>query len=243
MSLRRHQRAWEDLGRVDPFWAVLTSRENRHGRWDPAEFFASGDRQVAGIMDVAGQLGLPHSREAVLDFGCGLGRFAQPLARHFENYTGVDISAPMLTQAEQLNRDCTRCRFVLNTAEDLRIFGNESFDLVHSRYVLQHLPSRKFVVGYLRELVRVLRPGGLLVFQLPGRIGLLHQLQPRRRLYEVLRSVGVSERILLERLELTPMHMRFMPVAQVVRLMTKLGGTVVRIGRECDVDHVYFVAR
>ena len=39
-SLRRHQQDWEALGRVDPLWSVLTTKSRRHGRWDPAEFFA-----------------------------------------------------------------------------------------------------------------------------------------------------------------------------------------------------------
>jgi SAM-dependent methyltransferase len=99
------------------------------------------------------------------------------------------------------------------------------------------------VLEYLTELVRVLRPGGLLVFQLPGRISLLHQLQPRRRLYEVLRSIGVNERILLERLELSPMHMRFIPPGQVVRSLESFGAKVLRSDRHSDVDHTYFVTR
>ena len=242
-SLRSHQQDWEALGRVDPLWAVLTSPTRRHGRWDTAEFFATGTRDVAALMDTAQSLGLPKQWEKALDFGCGVGRLTRALAEHFGQCVGVDISAPMLAQAEELNQACDRCRFVLNTAEDLRDFQSASFDLVYTRYVLQHLPSGAMVRSYLDEFMRVLRPGGLLVFQLPNRIGLLHRLQPRRRLYALLRAVGFDERMLLERLELTPMRMGFMPEDAVTRLMSELGGKVVRVERQSAVEHTYFVAR
>lgn len=241
--LGRHRRSWEDLGRIDPFWAVLNSPSRRHGRWDPAEFFATGEREINSLMKVAEELGLPQQRKAALDFGCGLGRMARALAAHFESYTGVDVSEPMIAQAREWNRDCTRCQFILNTTGDLSVFGSGSIDLIYSRFVLQHLPSHALVQSYLRELIRILKPGGLLVFQLPSRIGLLHRLQPRRRLYALLRGLGVSERVLLGPLKLTPMVMRAIPEAEVARLVQTAGARLVRAEHPSDLDQVYFVTR
>jgi ubiquinone/menaquinone biosynthesis C-methylase UbiE len=242
-SLRRHQQDWEALGRVDPLWAVLTSPSRRHGRWDTAESFATGTRDIAALMETARTLGIPQRRDNALDFGCGVGRLTRALAGHFAQCVGVDISAPMLARAEELNRECERCRFVLNTSDDLSKFEPGSFDLVYSKYVLQHLPGRAVVRAYVSEFMRVLRPGGLLVFQLPSKIGLLHRLQPRRRLYALLRRLGFDERMLLERLELTPMRMGFMAEAAVTRMIAELGGTVVRVERLSPVEHTYFVSR
>ena len=45
---------------------------------------------------------------------------------------------------------------------DLAAFADESFDLVYSYAVFQHIPSRDVVMQYLREARRVLKPGGLL---------------------------------------------------------------------------------
>lgn len=241
MSLRRHRRAWEDLGRVDPFWAVLSSSTRRHGRWNPAEFFATGDADIAALMQSAEELDLPRRRRVVLDFGCGVGRLTRSLASRFEEYIGVDISEPMVAQAREWNRDCTRCRFILNTSGDLRTFDSASVDLIYSKYVLQHLHSKALVLAYLRDFVRILRPGGLLAFQLPSRIGLLHRIQPRHRLYTLLRSVGVSERFLLGRLELTPMQMRSMPEAEVTKFISSLGAMVVRIEHRSELDQIYYV--
>lgn len=243
MSLGQHRRAWEDLGRIDPLWAVLTSPTRRHGRWDPAEFFATGEREIAALMETANTLRLPHERKVVLDFGCGVGRLTRALASHFENYIGVDISEPMLAHAREWHADCTRCGFVLNVRDDLQILESASVDLIYTRYVLQHLPSKALVQSYLREFVRILSRNGLLVFQLPRRIGLLHRLQPRRRLYTLLRGVGIGERLLLERLGLSPMRMGTIPEPEVERFMTGLGARLLRVERSSDLDQVYFVTR
>lgn len=194
-------------------------------------------------MKSAEALGLPLQRTSALDFGCGVGRMARPLASHFESYTGVDISEPMIAQAREWSRDCTRCRFILNTTGDLRVFDSASVDLIYSRFVLQHLPSRVLVESYLRDFIRILKPGGLLVFQLPSRVGLLHRVQPRRRLYTLLRGLGVSERVLLGPLKLTPMAMRAMPETEVAGLVQTLGGRLVRAEHPSDLDQVYFVTR
>jgi ubiquinone/menaquinone biosynthesis C-methylase UbiE len=242
-SLRQHRQAWEDLGRVDPMWGVITWADKRHGRWDPAEFFATGEQDIAWLMSCAEQLALPRQRGLALDFGCGVGRLTRPLAAHFEHYVGVDISEPMLSQARMWNRDCTHCRFVLNTTGDLRAFESGSADLIYSKYVLQHLPSTSLIESYLREFIRILRRDGLLVFQLPSRIALLHRIQPRRRLYALLRSFGVSEHLLLGKLELMPMGMRAISEPKVRAFLTSLGARVVRADHLSDLDQVYFVTR
>jgi hypothetical protein len=81
------------------------------------------------------------------------------------------------------------------------------------------------------------------VFQLPSRIDLLHRLQPRRRLYGLLRGLGMSERVLLGPLKLTPMAMRAMPPGQVARLVETLGGRLLRAEHPSDLDQVYFATR
>ena len=43
----------------------------------------------------------------------------------------------MLAQAREWNRDCSRCRFILNTTGDLQPFESASVDLIYSRFVLQ----------------------------------------------------------------------------------------------------------
>lgn len=54
----------------------------------------------------------------------------------------------------------------LNTSAGLDAFADETFDFIYTAHVLQHMEPR-FARGYVREFVRVLRPGGVLVFQIP----------------------------------------------------------------------------
>jgi ubiquinone/menaquinone biosynthesis C-methylase UbiE len=88
---------------------------------------------------------------------------SQALAEHADQVVGVDVSPPMLEVASKMDAD-GRCVFVLNETSDLRAFETDSFDLVYSELVLQHLPAA-VIDGYLAEFVRVLRPGGVALLQ------------------------------------------------------------------------------
>jgi SAM-dependent methyltransferase len=168
MKLRSQQDQWDQLGRTDPLWAILTDPEKRNGGWDEAAFFATGQNEIAELMARAVALGLPACRRTALDFGCGVGRATQALTGYFDEVTGVDIAPAMLERARRYNRHGDRCRYVLNEQNHLRDFPAAAFDLVYSRITLQHLP-RRHIRSYLVEFMRVLRPGGLLAFQLPDR--------------------------------------------------------------------------
>jgi ubiquinone/menaquinone biosynthesis C-methylase UbiE len=241
-SLRSHQRDWEDLGRVDPLWAILTSAERRFGKWDRSEFFASGRTEASRLLLKAEELGLPERRRSALDFGCGVGRVTRALAEYFESCVGVDISEPMILQAREWHADCRNCEFVLNTEGDLRGFQNGSFDLVYCNIVLQHLPSRNLIASYISEFIRILARGGLLVFQLPHHLAWRNRIQPRRRAYHLLRALGASERYLLNSLKLSPMRMNFVPEPEVIRWVQAAGGRVVSVDRMTDVYRLYYVA-
>jgi ubiquinone/menaquinone biosynthesis C-methylase UbiE len=119
-------------------------------------------------MKIASSLSPSLQRRKALDFGCGVGRLTQPLACHFEEVTGVDISQSMIELAKRYNQSGERCRCYVNTAEDLGLFNDCEFDLVYSSLVLQHMAPR-YALGYIREFIRLLQPNGLLVFQMAGR--------------------------------------------------------------------------
>ena len=104
-------------------------------------------------------------RERALDFGCGVGRLSRPLAERFRECVALDISEGMVKLARELNEDRPNCRFLVNAAPDLGRLETESFDLVYSSLVLQHMPSVEVVEAYVSEFLRILRPEGLAVFQ------------------------------------------------------------------------------
>ena len=163
--LRESELVWERNARADPLWAVLAASDKKGRRWDPREFFKTGARDVADIFAYFEQRDARPRDGRALDFGCGVGRLTQALATYMARVDGVDVSATMIDLARDYDRT-GRCQFTVNTAPDLRIFADGSFDLVLSILVLQHIPP-PFDLAYLRELGRVVAPGGTLFFQAP----------------------------------------------------------------------------
>jgi DNA polymerase I-like protein with 3'-5' exonuclease and polymerase domains len=56
MDLKETQRHWDELGRKDPYWAVLTTPGKQGGGWEEGAFFATGRAQVAALVDEADSL-------------------------------------------------------------------------------------------------------------------------------------------------------------------------------------------
>jgi SAM-dependent methyltransferase len=125
----------------------------------------------------------------------------------------------MLANARRMNADVPNAEFVQNGGVTLASVADRSIDLVYSRIVLQHVSRRAAIRSYLREFARVLADGGLLCFQLPSHIPARHRLQPRPRLYGVLRRLGVPTDVLYQRLHLQPIRMRFLPAGEVRALL------------------------
>lgn len=166
MGLEKVRRDWTRLGSTEPLWAVCVDPDKRGGRWDDDDFLASGRAEIDPAVARLTGLGIHPGTGRVLDFGCGAGRLSNALAAHFDRVTGVDISRPMLEQARRLDRSGGRITFELNERPDLALFDDNAFDLVYTDLVLQHLPPR-LAEGYVREFVRVTRPGGALVIGVP----------------------------------------------------------------------------
>lgn len=60
-----------------------------------------------------------------------------------------------------------RCHYVVNDSNDLSLFGDATFDLIYSSLVLQHMKPA-YSQNYIKEFLRVLAPGGLIIFQIPS---------------------------------------------------------------------------
>ena len=99
----------------------------------------------------------------ILDCGVGTGAFSLALLDSIDqpaHVSGVDISTPMLTHAEQNLEN--RCPTLDLRWGDIRRlpFADDSFDTVIFAHVLEHLAEP---VDTLREMVRVLKPGAPLI--------------------------------------------------------------------------------
>lgn len=182
-DLARVRRTWDELAAGDDLFGVIYGFPFVRGQ-SAESFFASGEREIERTLRRARRRRLPRRREAALDFGCGAGRLTQALARRFERAVGVDVSPVMIEAAERLNRHGDRCEYVPNDEPSLARFADGSFDLVYSNLVLQHMPPH-LALGYVGELARVLRPGGLLVFTVPSERAPLPRLPRQAVLAEI----------------------------------------------------------
>ena len=95
----------------------------------------------------------------VLDLGCGRGGVAEVIWRDVRLAAGVDPDAASLSEHRALGMPVVR-----GLAEDLP-FANDSFDLVVSVWVLEHLADP---LGAFIEIRRVLRHGGHFIFLTPN---------------------------------------------------------------------------
>jgi SAM-dependent methyltransferase len=101
----------------------------------------------------------------VLDAGCGSGGIAVSFAEESELAVGLDIKNKFVEAGRRLARErgIDNARFVQGDGTSLP-FASESFDLVLSHSVIEHVRSAE---AYLAECQRVLRPGGILFLQTP----------------------------------------------------------------------------
>jgi SAM-dependent methyltransferase len=162
--------------------------------------------------------------DRAVDFGCGVGRLSQALARRFEKVIGIDVAESMIRQAIELNHFPERCQYIQNVTPDLSILPDACVDFVYSSITLQHLVPA-LAAGYIREFFRTVRPGGSVVFQLPCR--------PRSVVWHTIkRALPVAVPNLLWRLRTnSPEAMETYSIAEhrVVQLVEASGGAVLSI--------------
>ncbi len=155
-------RHWEQWGALDPYFAVVTKREfHSHAlEANKAHFFSSGKNDIDLALSYIEKLYGHVPRGRALDFGCGVGRLVIPLALHFDDVVGVDVSDSMLAEAA---RNCAALpNVVFEKSDDALSRVHGVFDLVHSYIVLQHIPTKRGL-RLTEKLLQFVRPGGVAV--------------------------------------------------------------------------------
>jgi len=139
---------------------------------------------VRNYSEAVGRVGLWKSETAffrrhlqpegrLLDLGCGAGRTTFGLYREgYRNILGADLSPVMIRQARQLAAR-RRMKIRFRVADACRLpFPSKSFDgCLFSFNGLMTIPRRASRVAALREIRRVLMPGGCFVFTTHERLG------------------------------------------------------------------------
>ncbi len=153
-------RAEEDAG----YYVAFGARDQ-----DDAAFFATATEIVNSLETELTRV--PESARAgwkALEIGCGPGRLMRPMSRHFAEIYGVDVSDAMIALAKEKLADIPSARVEATDGAHLTSFADGSIDFVYSYAVFQHIPTRDVVMQYMREIHRVLRPGGLARLQFNG---------------------------------------------------------------------------
>lgn len=145
------------------------------GRWTA--------RQVAHAL-------LLQRSDRVLELGCGVARVGRELAPLCGRWHGVDISENMLKIARMRTAHLTNVEFHRLSRTSLTMFPDNVFDKAYAVAVFIHL-DKEDVFLYLRELARVLRPGGILYFDAWN---LAHEVGWKRWLMEVEHWAGSDQR-------------------------------------------------
>jgi SAM-dependent methyltransferase len=166
MDLKQLGHNWNEFGRRDPFWAILSFPGKEGNKWDIDEFFRTGKEEIEGALEFVAAQGLRLNYGIALDFGCGAGRLTQALSQRFAKTYGVDIAPSMIKLANSYNRCPESCFYQVNEAPDLSQFANGQFDFIYSCRVLQHMKP-EFAFKYIAEFIRILAPGGIIVIQEP----------------------------------------------------------------------------
>jgi SAM-dependent methyltransferase len=103
----------------------------------------------------------PQAELAALDIGCGVGNYHPLLKLKFRALAGVDVSSACVGAARKRNADVDYQVYDGTTLP----YADGSFDLAFSICVIHHVPPA-YWSNFVREMRRVLRPGGLaLVFE------------------------------------------------------------------------------
>lgn len=160
------QEMWSEAARRDAFYYSADSRRN----WEEEDFFLSGASDAENFTtDFFEEMNFNPRGKKMLDIGCGLGRMTRAFASMFDEAYGVDFSEEMIEKARDLNMHIRNLTFSVNTGRDLSIYEDNTFDFCFSYFVFQHITSMQILASYIREIARVLKPGGLFKFQVRAR--------------------------------------------------------------------------
>ena len=167
---------WEEKARRNPLWAVMSVDEFAGADADPSSwtpeqlslFFEKG----RALFEIYLRPSLQRAQIApgsalVVEYGSGMGRILRAVSEAGYRCAGVDISETMVAHSRRL----------VPEVGDLHLLEPDAgvplpdacADYVYSYAVLQHIAQTSLVARAVREMCRILKPGGLLRLQFqPG---------------------------------------------------------------------------
>jgi SAM-dependent methyltransferase len=153
---------WDSRARSDAFHYIASWR----GNWDKSSFFESGEQDYLQL--VGPFLAVNHwepQGKTMLELGCGAGRLTRSFAQRFAKVVAVDVSPEMLSRAQSYLPDAANIVWFQGDGTDLAGVETDSMDFVFCYIVLHHMPQEAVAFAYVREMLRVVKSGGLFLFQ------------------------------------------------------------------------------
>lgn len=99
----------------------------------------------------------------LLDLGCGRGEWLGLLREHGYTATGIDSNSRMIAQCQEMGLSVQQA----DAFQHLRSLADESLGAITGFHIVEHLPM-PVLTSLLAEVVRVLKPGGLVIFETPN---------------------------------------------------------------------------
>lgn len=161
VSLERLSEHFGGPGNRESWYCAAVSSEI----WISDAYLRSSTPRTQGVLDLLGRVRHPRP-QLIADLGCGPGNNTELIARHWPEalVIGVDNSTDMITAARERERP-GHLEFLHADLTSWQPAG--TFDIVLLSAVLQWIPNH---VALLPRLAALLRPGGVLGFQMPGRL-------------------------------------------------------------------------
>ena len=156
------KKEWNERTKMNPLFVIATDHSETE-----EDFWNSGIDECNDILGINTERyqkiieNKDTSSMNVLEIGCGIGRILIPMRKIFGNATGIDISSEMVLLGQKYVSDIPNCNIVENNGTDLAEFSDNSFDFCYSFIVFQHIPEKKIVENYIKEVSRILKPSCL----------------------------------------------------------------------------------
>jgi MPBQ/MSBQ methyltransferase len=150
---------WTEDGILEFYWGEHIHLGHYGSPPQRKDFLAAKSDFVHEMVRWGGLDKLP-TGTTVLDVGCGIGGSSRILAKDYGfAVTGITISSQQVQRAQELTANGLDVKFQVDDAMALS-FSDASFDVVWSIEAGPHMPDKAV---FAKELMRVLKPGGVLV--------------------------------------------------------------------------------
>ena len=153
------KRDWNLRTEVDTYYFIGFESPNRELFWE------MGKNRVKKYQETILK-NYDTDKMKALEVGCGIGRLLIPLSKIFEETIGVDISENMVKKCKENINDIANCNVMVNNGLDFENLESNYFDFCLVNTVFQHIPKKEIIINYIKEIHKVLKPGGIFHFNI-----------------------------------------------------------------------------